>query len=310
MGWKKCTKSVAHWVIPAGIQGLLRSFFPANNDIPLMRPADATIADTTIEEQTVLHRNLNFLDKHKGQRCFILATGPSIRQQDLRHLQSEWCIATSEFYKHEHYKFIKPAYYSFTPSSPPYTDDIIRRKLKRLEELKQLSREETFFFGINDRKLVETSQLVTDRRRLFFLNFSYRSLTTPTIDLTSILPGPASGALNAVWMAVYMGFAEIYLVGCDYNTIWRWDGTGKYGRQNVYQHFYKGEPTLGNEPLDLDAELHQLIALRQQFRWTDEIAARQNTKIFNANPKSYLDVLPKVALEAVLETNSCKRMRG
>jgi hypothetical protein len=308
--WKPLAKRFAHWSIPPGVQGLLRSVLPSNNDIPMLRPADATVAGTSIEEQAILHRNLKFLDTHRGQRCFILATGPSIRSQDLRPLQNEWCIAVSEFYKHEHYNLIKPAYYTFVPSSPPYSDEVIRVKLKRLEELKQLSQEEIFFFGMNDRKLVEASNLVTDKQRVYYLNFSFRCLTTPTIDLTAIVPGPASAALNAVWIGMYMGFSEIYLVGCDYDSLWKWDGSGTYLRPNVYQHFYDGEPSTGFEPMDLDGELREKLALRQQFRWTNQIALQQNTRIFNANPKSYLDVLPKIPLESVLKTSGSKQSAG
>ena len=40
--------------------------------------------------------------KHKGKRCFILGTSPSIGTQNLKGLENEFTIAVNFFHKHQH----------------------------------------------------------------------------------------------------------------------------------------------------------------------------------------------------------------
>jgi len=249
------------------------------------------------EKQAILNRNMKFLNKHRGRRCFVLATGPSIYKQDLRPLQNEWCIAVNEFYKHEHYSLIKPAYYTLPPTWTTRLD--MGKRLRRLGELKQLSQDEIFFFDVTDKKWVESSNFADNLERVHYLDLR-DDFTPSSIDLTGCMPGPQSTALIATWIAMYMGFSEVYLLGCDYDVLWKWDGSSRYLRKDLYKHFYQGAPTVGYEPMDLDGELRGHLRLREQYRWTDDIAARQNTRLVNANPQSYLDILPRVPLESVL----------
>ena len=289
MNRKRLARSVAHWTIPPGLQDILRSCLLRNGNISDV--ASQEQADP--EKQSILKRNLRFLNKHRGQRCFILATGPSIREYDLRPLQREWCIAVSDFNKHEHYNLIRPAYYAIVPCLAPFTDDDVR---KRLTELKQRSQDEIFFFGLSNRKVVETSNLVDDPERVHYLDLSGDFIPSH-IDLTVRLPGESAATLMASWVAIYMGFSEIYLVGCDHDKLWRWDGSVP-----IYQqHFYNGAPTIGHKPFDVDFELRNCLRYREQYRWTHHIAIRQNIRIVNANPKSYIEIFPKISLSALFD---------
>ena len=38
-------------------------------------------------------------DKYKGKRCFIIATGPSLRMQDVERLENEITIGMNSFYR-------------------------------------------------------------------------------------------------------------------------------------------------------------------------------------------------------------------
>lgn len=271
-------RKVAHWTLPPGIQKLALDTI-SHNRLRSLNP--------------VLQRNKVFLNRHAGERCFILATGPSIRDQDLTPLREEWCFAVSEFYKHRHYDIIRPAYYCQAPSHYPFTEEDMRR---RLDEMKQHCEDAVFFFGLSDRDLLTRARFTASWERVHYLQFCSVGFRSSTIDLTKPLPGPQSASLIAIWAAIYMGFSEIYLIGCDHNVSRIWDGSWRYPSE----HFYDGAPTIGHQTVDLDEALRAHLRLREQYRWTNQIAVKHGTKLIHANPWSYLDVLPKVPLETLL----------
>ena len=288
MTWKPLVKKLAHWTIPPGFQDLLRPSLSRNDNIPDINP----------EEQAILNRNIEFLNRHRGQRCFVLATGPSMREQDLRPLQNEWCLAVSEFYRHEHYRLIKPAYYAFAPTPVPLTEQLVAKRLKRLEDVKRVSQDEIFFFALHDKKWVETSHLVENWDRVHYLRFWHNLGDLPAqIDLTACLPFAFGSAVLATWIAIYMGFSEIYLVGCDHDGIWKWDGLTPFTAENYPQHFYGGPPASGYEgPPDVDVMLRAILRVKEVYRGCDRLALERGIKIYNANPRNYLGVFPRVSL--------------
>ena len=82
--WQELTRLAAHWVLPPGILAFLRSHLMAKS--------------LTQEEGAILRKNRALNNRHVGERCFILATGPSIKKQDLKLLRGETCIALSNFF--------------------------------------------------------------------------------------------------------------------------------------------------------------------------------------------------------------------
>ena len=64
------TKWALHWLLPNGAKDILRQCYQR---LQSMFP----------DARSTLARNAELKGKHKGKRCFILATGPSIRNHDL-----------------------------------------------------------------------------------------------------------------------------------------------------------------------------------------------------------------------------------
>jgi len=287
MEWKSLASSVADWTIPPALQRVIHKTVHGQNG------ANPNRSYTTgAEVDAVLKRNQQFRNKHRGQRCFVLATGPSIREQDLRPLRKEWCIGVSEFYKHERYRLIKPAYYAFAANHPPFTDDDM---LRQLHEMKQQSQNETFFFALKDRTVAERSDLLSDWCQVHYIDFC-KNWSLDTIDLTARVRSPCGAGFMATIIAIYMGFSEIYLVGCDHDHLWKWDGVTPFTRHNYYGHFYDGEPAMGYEPMDVDQELKSTLKTREEYKWAARVAQRQGSRIYNANPRNYLGVVPRVSL--------------
>jgi hypothetical protein len=101
-----------------------------------------------------------------------------------------------------------------------------------------------------------------------------------------------------------MGFSEIYLVGCDHDVLWKWDGIAPFSTDKHYQHFYDDAPGCGFDSTDVDGLLRNALEVREIYRWSSRLALKQGTKILNANPRSRLDVVPRVSLADLFQGRS------
>ena len=147
--------------------------------------------------------------------------------------------------------------------------------------------------------MIERSQLAENARGIYYLNFHNAEETPNQIDLAKTCPPVTSVSIMALWVAIYMGFSEIYLLGCDHNHIWQWDGTSDV---HNLEHFYEGAPPIGygSKSFVVDQSLRAHLKVREQYRWANQIAKKKGIKIFNASPTSYIDIFPGVNLDEVI----------
>jgi len=283
MKFKKILRFINYWILPKGVSDIFVKIF--KNFIKT--PKEKII-------ETSLTKNKIFVNIHTQEKCFILATGPSIRYQNLKYLINETCFTTSDFYKHPDYQMIKPKYYCLAPLHPPFQE---KDGIKRFNELHRASYgKEVYFFGLRDKNIYEKSLLVDSRDRVNFLEFIKMEDFPSEIDLTSFLPNPTSVSIIAISIAIYMGFKKIYLLGCDHDNLWLWDGKSKY---NQLEHFYDGDPSIGyqHQEFDVDRTLRAHLKVREQYKWVNNVALSKGIQIFNASPKSYIDIFPRVKYE-------------
>lgn len=140
-----------------------------------------------------------FHNIHKGERCFIVANGPSLSNTNLELLKNEWTIGMNRIYLNSNKN-------GFTPSYLVVHDIPIQLKqFKDDFEIINLTK----FFNWNSRSLFSRQE-----------NLMYiRSDFTPAFskDLTKTSWGGHSVTNVCIQLAYYMGFSEVYLVGKDHN---------------------------------------------------------------------------------------------
>jgi len=279
MRLKRIAAGLAGWLVPPRIRDLLD-----------WRPGPPPLSGP---EHRVLSANADLAGRHAGERCFVLATGPSIRRTDLTGLADEVCIATSDFYRHEAYTRIAPAYYCLAPIHPPF--DVANAE-HRLGRISATGVEAEMLLPLADRRAGVAAERFFGADRIRYVHCAPIAPLTESVDLAEPLPIPTSVALLATWIAMGMGFTEICLVGCDHGTLWQWDGSPSH----QVEHFFDGDPSIGAEPFDVDAALRAHLSLRDQYRWTRELADRLRIRLINANPDSFIDILPRLPLSKCL----------
>lgn len=223
-------------------------------------------------------RNLNTLrDHYRGERCFIIGNGPSLRQTDMSKLRNEVTFGMNRFYL----------------------------------AFPEMGFATTYFVLVND-LVIEQSQdevLALDmpkficwRSRRFFkpdfdpashnLNFLYTTGTSPHFQ------GNAAGRLwegatvtfIALQLAFHMGFSQVILVGVDHNYVTKGKPhmpiTSEGDDPNHFHPNYFGKGFTWNLP---DLETSEIAY--QMARQAYESNGRQ---VLDATVGGKLTVFPKV----------------
>jgi len=140
-----------------------------------------------------------FRDIHRGQRCVIIGNGPSLNNMDLSFLKNEITFGTNRIYLgFEKYDFMPSYYLSVNPLVIEQSID----EIMQIPGAKFLSRH-----GM--------PHVPEDAENVHFL----QSLDEPIFS-----KNPAEGVWEgytvtyvALQLAYFMGFEEVYLIGCDHS---------------------------------------------------------------------------------------------
>jgi len=255
-----------------------------------------TVTNQQLSRHAILAENQQLRDRHAGQRCFILATGPSIKRQQLRVLAAEACISVSNFFVHPDYAEIQPRYHCVAPYHPPITEDGWQQWLGEMGAGTQGAE---LFFGMNDFDRNHSRGLFKGRdvHHLLF-GGTLGQVEAHGIDLTRANPSPQSVTIMALYTALYMGFSEIILLGCDHDWILH---------VNASMHFYtEDQHALNRNGYNewfgggLDGYFRDYLALWSQYRAIAAAAEKRGVRIINATEGGLLDVFPRANLSTLI----------
>jgi hypothetical protein len=232
------------------------------------------------------------------RRCFILATGPSIQQQDLSSLQGEFCISVSNFFVHPLFKKLDPQFHIFAPTHPPITEEQIGLWWKDATEFMTGNTRTKVFLHATNKPEKEKFGVFSGQQ----VHYYYGGGRFP-VDFTKQVPGIQTVVHLAIYLAMYLGIGEIYLLGCDHSWL------NHYGKS---MHFYQEEQhafTRNNysewsEVKDIGEEFKNHANLWDIYRRIRTEAIKDNIRIYNATPGSLLDIFPRKELIQVLNTST------
>src|SRR5437868_13822797 len=93
-GVKNIVKAMAYWMLPRGIEDVLRRTWVAN------------VSTISEEGLKAIRSNTKYKNIHTGRRCFILCNGESVATQDLAPLKYEIVFSVSQGYLLKQYDSI------------------------------------------------------------------------------------------------------------------------------------------------------------------------------------------------------------
>lgn len=138
-------------------------------------------------------------DSHRGERCFIIGNGPSLKQTDLSRLKGEYSMGMNRIYMLFPEIDFRPTYYLSV------NDLVVEQCAQDIQGLKMPR-----FVSWRARKWL------TPEENLFFL---YTTYTGPKFakDIRGRLWEGATVTFVALQVAFYLGFDKVILIGVDHN---------------------------------------------------------------------------------------------
>ena len=142
-----------------------------------------------------------FKNLHKGNRCFIIANGPSLTKTKLEKLQSEITFGMNRIYLNFETSPFRPTYYLTA------NELILEQFANEISELPMPK-----FLNWNRRKLYtfDDSNTCFLKSKLVVNDFFQTDLTQPMVVGASV-------TFAALQLAYYMGFQQVILIGLDHN---------------------------------------------------------------------------------------------
>lgn len=257
--------------------------------------------------KNVLNRNLELKNKFKGKRCFIIGSGPSIKDQDLLKLTGEETFVCNTFWRHPQYYELNPKNYAgLDPGPPQLKSNFLKEELAEKE--KDLTRLATrFFFHLEGFYEHFKNINIFQNDNVYYLHMGgfFKENLNFNTEIDKTIPRVKNVIIGCITIAAYMGFEEIYLLGCEHSFL-------ASPRQFEEEHFFPG--TAYTTSIDekereryamtiktYEGVIDQVKILFQNYRYLKAKLAKTHPKIkiYNATPNSFLDVFPFVKFEDV-----------
>lgn len=262
---KDIVKSVYnHWLISLLRQGIT-ILYRRNIKIPLKR-----------DEFSKLKK---FKDIHNGERCFIIATAPSLTLEDVNRVKGEITFSMNSCFKLFEKTDWRPTYYCIL-------DHTVYERVKN-----DLNRSQFGEVFVNDYIKWNEPSLnrvpvydnwggTSKERKMLPKRWQKKHFST---DISQKCYYGTSVMHFIMQICFYMGFKEIYLLGADC------DFSGAIKHSKLLS--YKDSDKVSNPPGEIFAGLMGDYALAQKE------AERRGIKIYNATRGGRLEMFPRIQLE-------------
>lgn len=216
-------------------------------------------------------RILELKNRYVGKRCFIVATGPSLKEEylDTLNRNDEFTMSVNRIY--EANMDWKPTFYVCMDSFL-----ISRSKDKIIDypaDFKFIGDSDVNFWDNEQSNLYKLHVVCNDK---------FETDTLFSEDVAQCAFGGLTVVYTCIQIAVYMGFKEIFLLGvdCDYK--------GKL-------HFYN------SDKLEKKMINHNEDGMIKCYRSAKKYADEHGIKIFNATRGGALEVFPRVDFDSLFE---------
>jgi hypothetical protein len=226
-----------------------------------------------------IHRLAALKDAHRGERCFIIGNGPSLKKTNLLSLKNEFTIGVNRIYLAFPEMGFATSYYI------SINDLVIEQCAKEIQALSMPK-----FLSWRARKWV------TPADDLYFV---YTTYTGPKFaqDVRGRLWEGATVTYTALQVAFYLGFQKVVLIGVDHN----FTTQGKPNTTIVSQ---------GDDPNHFNPayfgkgfrwQLPDLKTSEQSYRLARKVYESEGREVVDATIGGKLQVFPKVEYESLFQ---------
>ena len=227
-------------------------------------------------------RLLDFRNRHRGQRCFILGNGPSLAKMDLGPLKEEWTFGLNRIY-------LLQQQMGFTPSYYCASNELVLEQFAHEIAALEMPR----FVNWNAR-----AHFAQDDPSLLYVRQALGLADSFSTDLTRPLCSGGTVTFLAMQVAYFMGFHQVILLGVDH----QFADSGTPNREEVRtqdrdaNHFHPDYFPRGSR-----WQLPDLRRSEAAYRLAREAFAADGREILDATEDGALEVFEKVPYTTLVE---------
>jgi hypothetical protein len=218
-----------------------------------------------------------FKDKHRGQRCFIIGNGPSLKQTDLSQLKDEYTLGQNRIY------LAFPEIGFETKYFLSVNDLVIEQCAREIQAL-----EMPRFVSWRARKWLKPQD------NLFFIHTTYTGEKFAR-DIRERVWEGGTVTYTSLQVAYFLGFSQVILVGVDHNYVTQGKPNATVTSQgDDPNHFHPGYFGKG-----FRWQLPDLIQWEEAYRLARRTFEADGRSVVDATVGGKLTVFPKVDYSAL-----------
>lgn len=247
------------------------------------------IEESVVDTKKYASKIKKFKGIHKGERCFIIGNGPSLRLEDLETLENEYTLACNLIFQCYNKTKWRPSYYFFIESNSSTFDT--REKVRGVTE----NCEAAFVRG--------GGSLYAYRDDVEINNLYYMKMELPrqindisfSEDCSQQVYSGTTITYTMIQIAVYMGFTEIYLIGMDHTFSKIVDINGKTIDGDLPINEDHAE-FLGKYNLPVGTEVYKI---ENAYNAAKKYSIENGIKIYNATRGGNLEIFDRVDFDSL-----------
>ena len=221
-------------------------------------------------------------DKHKGERCFIVATGPSLLIEDLDKLRNEITFSMNSIFLSFDETDWRPNYYGI--QFPDFYN-------KYKSYIDRLDVDVKLVGDVISKQVKLSDDFYLYPLHMLNHNWSHKKYHSKFSDNAfDVVYSGYTITYSLIQLAVYMGFKEIYLIGVDCNY--------SSNKNNHFKDYGIVDPAVSA------ASEKMICAYKEAKKYAD----KNHIKIYNATRGGMLEVFERVELDTLLITDKVKNI--
>ncbi len=261
--------------------------------------------DNGIKEK--IYSNKKFENMHNGKRCFILGNGPSLKNVDFSLLSDEVVFSVNNFCKIENYKNAKTNYHFWMDGAFFELRDDMKFDMEDvMKNYNSISKENAeCFVPISALEFIKKNKIDQNTKiNYLMVGEIFEKYSLSYFDLCSITPAFTTVVQYCIMTAIYMGFKEIYLLGCD--------STGVVGtincaleQENKELHAYENDNASKEltgllKNWNMSEVFYDQYLLFKGYEYLSDFCKKNNITLINCTPKTLITSIEKSALNDIL----------
>lgn len=222
---------------------------------------------------------------HKGKRCFIIGTGPSLKIEDVEKLKNEITFGVNRIFRMNENTEWRPTYYSIVDPNAIYDfkrlgyilnlQDLCTEKIIISEPVRKAASD-----IFNDTNCITVPFSFLDHR-IYSGDFKLKYRKNIALGAYNLL----SVVNSCINFAHYMGITEIYLLGVDCN-------------YTLSKQYFSGEKSL--QGVDLESATVMNHFMQEGFAFMKKIANQYHFNIYNATRGGSLEIFERRDLDQII----------